>query len=98
MTRKTSHFPQAVLLTALMLISAIPARAETPDRLPLSFELNEGQASPQIKAIARGSGYGIMLTSDEMVLALTRGVKSDGDVLRLRLIDGSQTPAISGIV
>lgn len=97
MTRKTSHFPQAVLLTALMLISAIPARAETPDRLPLSFELNEGQASPQIKAIARGSGYGIMLTSDEMVLALTRGVKSDGDVLRLRLIGGSRTPAISGI-
>jgi len=38
--------------------------------LPLFFELNQGQTDPQVKFLARGSGYGLFLTADEAVLAL----------------------------
>jgi hypothetical protein len=40
-------------------------------RMPLAFEVNEGQTNPQVKALSRGSGYGLFLTSDESVLVLT---------------------------
>ena len=38
--------------------------------LPLFFEPNQGQTAPQVKFLARGSGYGLFLTSDEAVLEL----------------------------
>ncbi|MEP6718567.1 MAG: SBBP repeat-containing protein [bacterium] len=37
--------------------------------LPLSFEPNRGQANPQVKFIARGSGYNVFLTSTEAVFS-----------------------------
>jgi len=39
-------------------------------RLPLTFEANRGQIDPRVKFLAHGSGYAVMLTSGEMVLAL----------------------------
>src|SRR5215207_8005418 len=33
-------------------------------RLPLSFELNQGQTDPRTKFVARGQGYGIFLTNN----------------------------------
>jgi hypothetical protein len=38
--------------------------------LPLSFELNRGQADPKVKFLARGQGYGLFLTPSEIVLSL----------------------------
>jgi hypothetical protein len=38
--------------------------------LPLFFEPNQGQTAPQVKFLARGSGYGLFLTADEAVLQL----------------------------
>jgi hypothetical protein len=38
--------------------------------LPLFFEANQGQSDPQVKFLARGSGYGLFLTEDEAVLQL----------------------------
>src|ERR1051325_10144703 len=35
---------------------------------PLHFEENQGQAAPQVKFISRGSGYGLLLASDEAVM------------------------------
>ena len=35
--------------------------------LPLFFEPNQGQTAPQVKFLARGSGYGLFLTADEAV-------------------------------
>jgi hypothetical protein len=40
-------------------------------RLPLAFEVNQGQTSPEVKALSRGSGYGLFLTADESVVVLT---------------------------
>jgi hypothetical protein len=42
-------------------------------RLPLSFEANRGQTDPQVKFVARGSGYTLFLTRrGEAVLALRK--------------------------
>ena len=39
-------------------------------QLPLSFEINRGQAAAQVKFLARNNGYNLFLTADEAVLAL----------------------------
>src|SRR5258708_5744229 len=43
---------------------------ESYGKLPLSFELNQGQTDPAVKFLSRGSGYNLFLTSNEAVLAL----------------------------
>lgn len=40
--------------------------------LPLSFEINEGQADPQVKFVSRGHGHTVFLTSTGAVLSLQR--------------------------
>ncbi|HKS97368.1 MAG TPA: hypothetical protein VJV74_14700, partial [Terriglobia bacterium] len=44
--------------------------AEAFGRLPLSFELNQGQTDRQVKFLAHGSGYTLFLTGHEAVLTL----------------------------
>ena len=41
--------------------------------LPLSFEVNIGQADKSVKFITRGNGYWLFLTSTEAVLSLGHG-------------------------
>jgi hypothetical protein len=41
-------------------------------KLPLSFEVNEGQSDPGVKFLSRGSGYTLFLTGSEAVLALQK--------------------------
>ena len=38
--------------------------------LPLAFEANQGQTDPQVKYMARGSGYTVFLTPNDAVFAL----------------------------
>ncbi|MCH7771009.1 MAG: SBBP repeat-containing protein, partial [Bacteroidetes bacterium] len=45
--------------------------------LSLSFEANVGQTDPRVKFISRGSGYTMFLTSDEVVMVLSKPVKTD---------------------
>ena len=47
-----------------------PQRTASTVSLPLFFEPNMGQTDPQVKFLARGSGYGLFLTGDEAVLEL----------------------------
>ena len=42
-------------------------------RVPLSFELNEGQTDEHVKFISRRPGYTLFLTQSEAVLALRKG-------------------------
>ena len=44
--------------------------AENFGKLPLSFEVNRGQADAQVKFLAHGPGYTLFLTPDEAVLSL----------------------------
>ena len=64
-------------------------------KLPLSFEANTGQADNSVKFLARGTGYGLYLTSHEAVLALRKDGKRGADVVRMRLAgaSGTATPA-----
>jgi photosystem II stability/assembly factor-like uncharacterized protein len=40
--------------------------------LPLSFEINEGQADQQVKFLSRGPGYDLFLTAEAAVLSLRK--------------------------
>jgi hypothetical protein len=60
-------------------VRGIPAHAQIHPRLaanygklPLSFELNQGQADAGVKFLSRGRGYGLFLTSSEAVLELRK--------------------------
>ena len=59
-------------------------------KLPLSFEVNEGQSDPRVKFVSRGAGYGLFLTSSEVVLCLhksgdTDRETSEGIILTIQL-------------
>jgi len=72
------------------------------DRLPMSFEANQGQVDPEVRFIARGPGYSLYLTPAEVVLSLRAVAPSDAEtlsttVVRMRLADAAPTPVLSGI-
>ncbi len=50
--------------------SAAKRRVENFAKLPLSFEMNQGQSPTPVKFISRGSGYTLFLTADEAILKL----------------------------
>lgn len=54
--------------------------AEEYGKLPLSFELNEGQADRRVQFISRGRGYSVFLTGSEEVLALRKPRAEGADV------------------
>jgi hypothetical protein len=82
-------------------------------KLPLSFEVNNGQADSSIKFLSRGNGYTVFLTSTEAVLSLRRGSIKDNQrplvdhaktnesvasrVIRLKSIGSNPKPNITGM-
>lgn len=57
-------------------------------KLPLSFEMNRGQADDRVKFLSRGSGYTLFLTPTEVVLNLHHNPAEDQNgALRGRLKD-----------
>jgi len=75
-------------------------------RLPLTFELNQGQADSQVKFVSRGPGYRAYLTSDGMLLALHGGANASGEkvpgvatrktAIRLQLVGAAKNPNVVG--
>lgn len=78
-------------------------------KLPLSFEVNHGQADPRVQFLSRGSGYSLSLTSTEAVLTLsgnaagepgdrsrTRASES-ADVLRIKMAGANASAAAAGL-
>ncbi len=68
--------------------------------LPMFFEPNQGQTDPQVKFLARGSGYGLFLTADEAVLKLhhsaTSSQSQSNSVIRMRLDGANSSARVSG--
>jgi hypothetical protein len=75
--------------------------------LPMFFEPNQGQSAPQVKFLARGSGYGLFLTSDEAVLKLQKPVYGSPTVtplpqpnptsmIRMKLLGADGSAVVSG--
>ncbi|MEN3328048.1 MAG: hypothetical protein V7638_2855 [Acidobacteriota bacterium] len=60
-------------------------------RLPLSFEVNHGQADARVKFLARGQGYGIFLTDNGAAFSL------NGSALHMRFQDAATAPRITGV-
>ena len=58
-------------------------------QLPLSFETNVGQFDPQVDFISRGSGYTLLLTPREAVLALR------ATVLRMKFAGSEPSPQVA---
>jgi sugar lactone lactonase YvrE len=54
--------------------TAKPVIAPNYGNLPLSFTANQGQADKSVKFLTRGQGYGLYLTANEAVLALSKPV------------------------
>ncbi|HEX5603676.1 MAG TPA: SBBP repeat-containing protein, partial [Pyrinomonadaceae bacterium] len=60
-------------------------------QLPLSFEVNQGQADSRVRFLARGQGYGIFLTDNGATFSL------GGSALHMRLQDAETSPRITGV-
>src|ERR1700741_214208 len=66
------------LFAGALLVNAQQDYIRGYGKLPLSFEVNRGQAECTVKFLARGSGYSLFLSSSEAVLALNGGRASGG--------------------
>jgi len=76
-----------------------PGGASTPrkldlSQLPLIFEPNQGQTDPQVRFLARGTGYGLFLSGDQAVLALGRHSKNP--VIRMKMAGSNPDALVSG--
>jgi len=99
--------------------ATLPANASTASsagnktnyeaRLPLTFEANQGQASPQTKFLAHGRGYSASLNAGGMALtlrptgvapttdrSLSPGTKRPGATLQFSLLGANPAPVIVG--
>ena len=69
--------------------------AEVYGRLPLSFEANGGQSDPQVRFLARGSGFTLFLTTAaEAVLVSGQG---QPQVVRLEPADANPRPEVRAL-
>lgn len=78
--------------------------------LPLSFEINQGQVSPEVRFLSRGAGYELFLTATEAVMMVrtpgiqqnrirpdrTRAQVSPVTTLRMRLVGSNASAAVEG--
>src|SRR4029079_12477962 len=76
--------------------SQLHAAVNSFGKLPLSFELNEGQTDPEVKFIARGQGYGLFLTSTGAVLKLGNSVNIESAVNQMSPDDEVRGPSLGG--
>ena len=73
--------------------------AERFGKLPLSFEVNQGQTAPAVKFLSRGLGYQLFLTGNEAVLRMQKPSDTEvreGTVLRLKMIGANTAPRAEG--
>ena len=71
-------------------------------RLPMIFEPNQGQSDPEVKFLARGSGYGLFLTANKAVLSLRHAAAgtrqlAQSSVVSMVLEGASGKAAVSGV-
>src|SRR5215213_409803 len=69
------------------------APSDAYGRLPLSFELNQGQTDPRVKFLARGQGYGLFLTDTEALFSFSE----PSGQLRMRLQGAATSPQVAGV-
>ena len=60
-------------------------------KLPLSFEVNQGQANSAVEFLSRGDGYSLYLTATSTVLSLK------GATVRLKFVGANPSPHLAGL-
>ena len=65
-------------------------------RLPLRFELNEGQTDPRVRFLMRSGGSTIFLTNTEAVLAVTQGTASHSGTIKRPLAGSGLRAHVAG--
>ena len=71
-------------------------------QLPMQFEENRGQAASDVRYLARGPGYGLLLSRDQAVLRMATPAPAEDRAsrgtatLRMRLLGASQAPKTVG--
>jgi hypothetical protein len=87
-------------------VTPSPLAGRVFGHLPLAFEVNQGQAKPRVRFLARGPGYALFLAADEAVLVLrdprpTTGDKAKNDawsqIVRMRFLGGASAPGLVGL-
>jgi len=73
-----------------------PRLIESYGRLPLSFEINQGQTDPTVKFLSRGSGYSLFLTGNEAVLALKKPMTNSQSPMAEGVAEGFPRPRRDG--
>lgn len=74
-------------------------------RLPLTFEVNEGQTDDRVDFLAHGPGYNIFLTATEAVFALPQASAASGrrakgaqrPAVRMQLVGSDADPRVQGV-
>ncbi len=85
--------------------SLIPADATTQakvneayGKLPLSFEINRGQADSEVKFLSRGGAYGLFLSDNKATLRLQSGKAGEKSAtVSLNLIGANALPQVEGV-
>ena len=67
-------------------------------KLPLSFEVNQGQTDAQVQFLSRGAGYTLFLTPTSAVLSLRKPASSQpaASILRMTLVGANPTAKAEG--
>ena len=70
----SSAIPESVAATEAAARAVVDANY---GKLPLSFEVNRGQAKPEVKFLTRAGGSSLLLKSTEAVLVLSKVAPED---------------------
>jgi hypothetical protein len=65
-------------------------------KLPIAFEPNVGQASPDVKFLARGRGYGLYLTETGATIAVASHEAGRNDLIRMKFENARSGAKIEG--
>ena len=69
--------------------------AESFSSLPLTFEVNRGQANESVKFIARGRGYNLLVKSEEAIIAFQ--TSGEQHILRMKLLEPAFNSKVIGV-
>lgn len=64
------------------------------NRIPLSFEKNQGQSDPRVKYLSRGAGYNIFLTSQGAEI-VPSNARHQGEIISIRLTGSAKQPRLN---
>jgi hypothetical protein len=85
----------AAVTTGLALSCAGQPKPQVVDafsRVSLGFEANQGPAHRDVKFVAHGPGYGVLLTADQAILRL-----GDAKPVRMKLAYGRSVPVVEAV-